>query len=712
MKIFATLILAITAVSGQSQDDLGDDAATSGKASSQLRRLYQVLHDIALPSADVGLENTVEQRLVLLLPGKILSYDDYYPGGPYVDSLKSQDPNARFVDIPPRIMENMFRLSDIVPGINPFNGFESGESLSALYREIVGSLDIVGFEKLSEDKKKRFKESVEYLIQKVQDPEPKFNCQSGNEIQPECKEITRLSLYRRYQQRYNEEKEMLETEVEDRRQNLTSLQYQLWFTRTYPSLQAKVDGALLDWLVFGDKDNVELYRSRLDTSSPGTVLLEAKSALRSSEFSSLDRSQKIYPVTFVPGDWYQYINNIPIRMSRDQLQNKIGDLEAQQLMIQQSIASASCSLGDSETAANSSDSNITNALIALVEETNTLKCECVKETYESPDKARSELEHCMEYEEKLLEVQNAAEEKGISLSQVLKLQSIANSNDTANAQEVLDRIEAELTELRTQLPFAPGSTPDIAGFADVPVDPNDKWLTFSYNSKQSQQNSQTSNSEATYSSYSQSYRQSHSYGWWWWWSYRYGGSSSSSTRSTSSSSSSSRSFKSITESEITVKGRVLRVTVQRPWFKPELFKNKRFTIVNSQFQVSPGPSSEKEFISKASQKIYRLPQYVTGFLLARDVEMEFRGLNQQTTQSIIRSSYQSYSSSSSSSYSGGWGPFSFASSSDYSSSFSSSRRYSASFQASATTSGLKIRIPGSQVIGYYTQVVPKFPIDN
>ena len=311
MKLIV-LLLVVLATTADTQDTRydGEDEATSSSAERQILKLYQVLHDVALPSSDFSLEKPMERRLVLLLPGKILSYDDYFPGNPYVKSLKNQDPNARFVDIPPRIMENMFRLSDVIPGIDPFDGFESGDSLSALYREIVGSIDIKGFQALSEDKKKRFKESVDYLITKVKDPEPTLNCTSGMPIRPECKEITRLSLYRRYQERYNKEKEILETEVEDRRQNLTSLQYQLWFSRTYPSLQARVDGALLDWLVFGDKDNVELFRSRLDTSSPGTVLLEAKSSLRSSEFTSLDRSQKIYPVTFVPGDWYKYIKNM------------------------------------------------------------------------------------------------------------------------------------------------------------------------------------------------------------------------------------------------------------------------------------------------------------------------------------------------------------------------------------------------------------------
>ena len=61
--------------------------------------------------------------------------------------------------------------------------------------------------------------------------------------------------------------------------------------------------------MFGDKEIVELHKSRLNTSSPGLLLLEAKSSLRSSGYTSLDRTQTVYPVSFVPGDWYKYLIN-------------------------------------------------------------------------------------------------------------------------------------------------------------------------------------------------------------------------------------------------------------------------------------------------------------------------------------------------------------------------------------------------------------------
>lgn len=130
--------------------------------------------------------------------------------------------------------------------------------------------------------------------------------------------------------------------------------------------------------------------------------------------------------------------------------------------------------------------------------------------------------------------------------------------------------------------------------------------------------------------------------------------------------------------------------------------------LNDRFHVSPGSLKESEFLEKTTKGEYYLPQYTTGLLLAKEIEMEFSGVDKSTAASIIRSSHTSYAASSSSS-SSGWGCFSFASRSDYTSSYSAQRSYSASFQASSTASGLKIAIPGVQVIGYYTQVVDKFP---
>ena len=286
MKLFYILLLIVETSIVQGQD-------AGATASNQLIQLYKVIHSVALPSAG-DIEVPVTQRLALLLPGKVLNYFDYYPGDAYVAQQRLQDPNSRFQEIPPRISENMFKLSDIVPGLNPFAGSETGQSLATIYRDIVGQLTIRGFETLSENQKKQCMEASGYLLSKTEDPDT-------------LQEVTRLSLYRKYQRRYNELRSTTENFIEGQRRNLSSIDYQYWFTRNYPSIQAEVDGAYIEWLVFGEKETIEIYLSRLGTNSPATALLEARSALRSSSRISLDRTQTIYPVTFSPSDWYRYI---------------------------------------------------------------------------------------------------------------------------------------------------------------------------------------------------------------------------------------------------------------------------------------------------------------------------------------------------------------------------------------------------------------------
>lgn len=271
------------------------EATVETSAEEQLKGLYKVLHDVALPGSDFDLNTPKKQRLALVMPGKVLSKLDYYPGLRYVESLKGDDPNAKIVDIPLRVQQKMFQLCDVVPGLNPFRGAESGESFAIIYRDVLGSLDIKGFDELSEEKKKRHKKALEVLTEEVVDYGEKG----------EAVKSTRLALYRKYQRLYNEARERMESTINGKRNNLTRSQYEPWFIGAYPALQSEVDGAFLDWQVVGNKDIVELERSRLDTSSPAVELLDAKSTLRASGFTSLDRTQTVYPVSFVPGDWYE-----------------------------------------------------------------------------------------------------------------------------------------------------------------------------------------------------------------------------------------------------------------------------------------------------------------------------------------------------------------------------------------------------------------------
>lgn len=85
------------------------------------------------------------------------------------------------------------------------------------------------------------------------------------------------------------------------------IEYQTWFQTHYPSLNSEVENAYTEWLVFGEKDLIELYKAHLDVESQGVALEEARMALRSSGKVSLDRSSTVYPVYFEPSNWYSYL---------------------------------------------------------------------------------------------------------------------------------------------------------------------------------------------------------------------------------------------------------------------------------------------------------------------------------------------------------------------------------------------------------------------
>ena len=94
---------------------------------------------------------------------------------------------------------------------------------------------------------------------------------------------------------------------------------------------------------------------------------------------------------------------------------------------------------------------------------------------------------------------------------------------------------------------------------------------------------------------------------------------------------------------------------------------------------------------------YLLYQYPTAFLLAKDIIMTFTGLSDKDIHAALLSSFGT-------SLKGSYGPISFDSS------ISESGTYNHNImQASPTVDGLKVYIPGAQVIGYYCDVIPKFP---
>ena len=190
----------------------------------------------------------------------------------------------------------------------------------------------------------------------------------------------------------------------------------------------------------------------------------------------------------------------------------------------------------------------------------------------------------------------------------------------------------------------------------------------------------------------------------------------------------------MSNAELKVKGKLLRVHIKRPWFKPEIFDDRNLEFVSCfvqqcfvfwfhysimcmySLQVSntgtittlgaPGRYlTEKEFINamlagdKPGDVVYRLPEYVTSFLLAKDIDFEISNTHKSFFDTFMESTADASAS--------GKALFFFKASV---SEFSNTK--DARTRLYKTANGMKIKIPGAQMIGYYTQKLPMFPINQ
>ena len=275
-------------------DSDSDRKDAENKSAAILADLYQVLRNIAFPKSPYSNSGTAHNRFVFMSPGKVLNYYDYYPGDEYAASIEARNITAPETLVPPSVMEKWFDIADVVVS-GDLNGGTTGKQFSVIYQNILSQMSIKNFKTLYADAEARYNEAKNYLTEPVQNP---VNLTENT---------TRMFLYSFYQEEYAQRRLDMEDVINDARKMYSSLEYELWFQRNYKMLNAKVESAYSKWLVFGQKDLVELYKTYMDTTSAGAELEEARIILRASGVDSLDRTRTIYPVSFEPSNWYQYL---------------------------------------------------------------------------------------------------------------------------------------------------------------------------------------------------------------------------------------------------------------------------------------------------------------------------------------------------------------------------------------------------------------------
>ena len=264
------------------------------KSSETVTNLYLTLRNIVFPDKPLNNEVT-SNRFVMSMPGKVLSYLDYYPGKEYESSLIQPDSSKTSAPIPPAVMEKWFDLADVMVGGSIYSGAETGKSMAVTYETILKQMQILGIDTKTASIQATYNMANQYLNGEVPDPDDS------------SKSVTRLNLYYRYQTDYADRKLQVEERINNARLTKTAVEYELWFQRHYPSLNAKLESEYLKWVAFGNKEQVEVHLSYLDSASAGVMVEDARMSLRASGTLSLDRTRTVYPVSFVPSNWYKYL---------------------------------------------------------------------------------------------------------------------------------------------------------------------------------------------------------------------------------------------------------------------------------------------------------------------------------------------------------------------------------------------------------------------
>ena len=217
----------------------------------------------------------------------------------------------------------------------------------------------------------------------------------------------------------------------------------------------------------------------------------------------------------------------------------------------EAMRDASCDASTEESAKQTEYNNSTNAVGTNVTDLMRARCDCFKKGNTGTE--------CESYTAGLGTLNGVASTSAINYLVYQGFASLAGNPDAINRE--IEKIDAELSSLGDDLNDAGFGLPEISS---VPVGPQpaaaDNWLQFDYNSKTEDQREE---SETTSTSFG----------------YDFGSSFNIFSVSGSYSRSTSDQFSSFKSTEVRVAGELLRVTVQMPWFRPEIFREKRFTLV-------------------------------------------------------------------------------------------------------------------------------------
>lgn len=249
-----------------------------------------------------------------------------------------------------------------------------------------------------------------------------------------------------------------------------------------------------------------------------------------------------------------------VTLSPDQINIRLGQLEAQKSFLQTigSYTGEGCDIQNqvdgADTAYNDKTGSLENNGTAVM----TKRCKCLVAG------GNTDNEDCRGFQGALDLTLENAQEVAFQYQGRAALKAVQSGNkDAVNA--MIRGIDAQIAELTDQLQNSPSVLSDVGDASEQIAGnaPSAPWLYFSWNSEESQQTETSSQSSfSTQTSFQASFGL-----------FSIGGSFGYSK-------STANAFSSLKQDKVKVAGQIMRVSVQLPWFRPELFRNEQLTLVS------------------------------------------------------------------------------------------------------------------------------------
>ena len=250
-----------------------------------------------------------------------------------------------------------------------------------------------------------------------------------------------------------------------------------------------------------------------------------------------------------------------VTFTPDQLNIKLGQLQAQRLFLQSigSYKGGGCSIEAEVSKSNASYSKTLDSLEQNSTNLMTRRCKCFVAGGDTKDQDCAGFQGALD-----LSLENA-QQVAFQFQGNAALEAMKSGNEEA-VNTMIEGLDRQIGELKKQLQSSGSVLSEVGEAADGITGgkaPTGPWLYFNWTSeesKQKEESSQSSISSQTSASYNAGL-------------FSIGGSFGFS-RSTANS------FSSLKRNRVQVAGQIMRVSVQMPWFRPELFRNEQLKLVS------------------------------------------------------------------------------------------------------------------------------------